>query len=83
MPGSVADGSPTRRARPAHPTRARELRDLDNPIGVELDELRKSVLLPSAGRGTQNVERARIPRIRQHLDRMTHSGEIEPPGLSR
>jgi hypothetical protein len=60
----------------------RELWHLDSPIGVELDELRKSVLVPSAGRGTQNVERARIARIRQHLDRMTHSREIEPPGLS-
>jgi conjugative relaxase-like TrwC/TraI family protein len=60
----------------------RELRDLDSPIGVELDERLKSVLLPSAGSGTQNVERAGITRIRQHLDRMTHSREIEPPGLS-
>jgi hypothetical protein len=49
---------------------------------VELDERLKSVLLPSAGSGTQNVERAGITRIRQHLDRMTHSREIEPPGLS-
>jgi hypothetical protein len=60
----------------------RELRHLDSPIGVELDERLKSVLLPSAGSGRQNVERAGIARIRQHLDRMTHSREIEPPGLS-
>jgi hypothetical protein len=36
----------------------RELRHLDSPIGVELDARLKSVLLPRAGSGTQNVERA-------------------------
>jgi conjugative relaxase-like TrwC/TraI family protein len=60
----------------------RELRRLDDPIGVELDECHESFRLPSPDRVTQGVETAGITRIRQHLDRLQHSREIEPPGLS-
>jgi len=60
----------------------RELRRLDDPIGVELDEHLEAFLLPSPDRVTQGVERAGITRIRQHLDGMQHNREIEPPGLS-
>jgi conjugative relaxase-like TrwC/TraI family protein len=60
----------------------RELRRLDDPIGVELDRRLDAFLLPSRDRVTQGVERAGITRIRQHLDRLQHGREIEPPGLS-
>jgi conjugative relaxase-like TrwC/TraI family protein len=60
----------------------RKLQRLDDAIGVELDERLTALLLPSADRVTQGVERADIARIRQHLDRLQHSREIEPPGLS-
>jgi hypothetical protein len=59
-----------------------ELRRLDDPIGVELDERLESVLQPGPDRVAQGVERPNITRIRQHLDRLQHSREIEPPGLS-
>jgi conjugative relaxase-like TrwC/TraI family protein len=60
----------------------RELRRIDDPFGVELDERLEALLLPSPDRVTQDVERANVTRIRQHLDRLQHSREIEPPGLS-
>ena len=60
----------------------RELRRLDDPMGVELDERLESLPQPSPDRITQAVERAGIARIRQHLDRLQHNREIEPPGLS-
>ena len=60
----------------------RELRPLDNPTDVELDERLKTWLQPCPDRVGQAVERADIKRIRQHLDRLQHSREIEPPGLS-
>jgi conjugative relaxase-like TrwC/TraI family protein len=60
----------------------RELRRLDDPIGVELDERLEALLLPSPDRVSHRVERAGIARIRQHLDRLQHNREIEPPGLS-
>jgi conjugative relaxase-like TrwC/TraI family protein len=60
----------------------RELRRLDDPIGVELDERLETLLHPGPDRVAQGVERAGITRIHQHLDRLQHSREIEPPGLS-
>jgi hypothetical protein len=60
----------------------RELRRLDDPMGVELEERLESLLQPGPDRVAQGVERADITRIRQHLDRLQHSREIEPPGLS-
>jgi conjugative relaxase-like TrwC/TraI family protein len=60
----------------------RELRRLDDPMGVELDERLEAMLHPGPDRASQDVERADIARIRQHLDRLQHSREIEPPGLS-
>ncbi|MGH2476599.1 MAG: hypothetical protein ACRDIL_15175, partial [Candidatus Limnocylindrales bacterium] len=60
----------------------RELRRLDDPMGVELDERLEALLQPGPDRVAQGVERAGITRIRQHLDRLQHSREIEPPGLS-
>jgi hypothetical protein len=60
----------------------RELRRIDDPIGVDLDERLESFRLPSPDRVTQGVETAGITQIRQHLDRLQHSREIEPPGLS-
>jgi conjugative relaxase-like TrwC/TraI family protein len=60
----------------------RELRRLDDPRGVELQERLESLLRPYPDRVTQGVERADTARIRQHLDRLQHSREIEPPGLS-
>jgi conjugative relaxase-like TrwC/TraI family protein len=60
----------------------RELRRLDGPIGVELVERLETLLLPGPHRVPQGVERADITRIHQHLDRLQHSREIEPPGLS-
>jgi hypothetical protein len=60
----------------------RELRRLDDPRGVELQERLESLLRPYPDRVTQDVERADTARVRQHLDRLQHSREIEPPGLS-
>jgi hypothetical protein len=60
----------------------RELRRLDDPIGVELDERLESLLQRGSDRVTPGVEKAGITRIHQHLDRLQHSPEIEPPGLS-
>jgi hypothetical protein len=60
----------------------RELRRLDHPMGVELEERLESLLQPGPDRVAQSVERADITRIRHHLDRLQHSREIEPPGLS-
>jgi conjugative relaxase-like TrwC/TraI family protein len=59
----------------------RELRRLDDPMGVELQERLKTLLHPRRDRVTQCVERADIARIRKHLDRPQHSRAIEPPGL--
>jgi hypothetical protein len=60
----------------------RELRRLDDPIGVELQERLETLLHLRRDRVTQRVERADIARIRQHLDRLQDSREIEPPRLS-
>ncbi|HEX2564156.1 MAG TPA: AAA family ATPase, partial [Acidimicrobiales bacterium] len=60
----------------------RELRRLDDPIGVELEERLETLVHPRPDRVTQGVERAGITRIRQHLDRLQHRREVEPPGLS-
>jgi conjugative relaxase-like TrwC/TraI family protein len=60
----------------------RELRRLDDPIGVELEERLESLLQPGPDQVAQGVESADITRIRQHLDRLQHSREIEPPGLA-
>jgi conjugative relaxase-like TrwC/TraI family protein len=60
----------------------RELRRLDNPVGVELDEPLKALVLPGPDRVTQGIERPEITRILQHLDSLQHAREIEPPGLS-
>jgi conjugative relaxase-like TrwC/TraI family protein len=60
----------------------RELRRLDDPTGVELDERLESFLHPDPDRVTPSIARADITRIRYHLDRLQHSREIEPPGLS-
>jgi hypothetical protein len=60
----------------------RELRRLDDPMGVELEERLWSLLQPGPDPVAQGVERADITRIRRHLDRLQHSREIEPPGLS-
>ena len=60
----------------------RELRQVDDPRGVELDERLESLLQPGPDRVAQGVGRADITRIRQHLDRLQHSREIEPPALS-
>jgi conjugative relaxase-like TrwC/TraI family protein len=60
----------------------RDLRLLDDPMGAELEERLEALLHPGRGSVAQRVERADIARIRQHLDRLQHSREIEPPGLS-
>jgi hypothetical protein len=60
----------------------RELRRIDDPTGVELDERLDALRHPSANRVAQGVERADAARIRQHLDRLEDSREIEPVGLS-
>jgi conjugative relaxase-like TrwC/TraI family protein len=60
----------------------RGLRPLDVPIGAELEERLDALLHPGPDRDAQGVERAGIARIRQHLDRLQQSREIEPPGLS-
>lgn len=60
----------------------RELRRLDDPMGVELEERLESLFHSGPDRVSQGVERAGIARIRQHLDRLQLSREIEPPGLS-
>ena len=61
----------------------RDLRRLHDPIGVELGDRLETVVHPCPERVVaQGVERADIGRIRQHLDRLPHSREMEPPGLS-
>jgi hypothetical protein len=60
----------------------RELRRLDDPMGVELEGRPETLLHPGPDRVSQGVERADIARIHQHLDHRQHSREIEPPGLS-
>jgi conjugative relaxase-like TrwC/TraI family protein len=60
----------------------RELQRLDDPMGVELEERLEAVLQPVLERGEREVENADIARIRRHLDRLQHSREIDPPGLS-
>ena len=59
----------------------RELRRLDDPIGVELVE-RLETLLPGPDRVLEGVERAGITPIHQRLDRLQNSRQVEPPGLS-
>jgi hypothetical protein len=51
-------------------------------MGVELEERLEAVLQPVLERGEREVENADIARIRRHLDRLQHSREIDPPGLS-
>jgi conjugative relaxase-like TrwC/TraI family protein len=60
----------------------RELRLLDDPMSAELEERLEALLHPGPDSVAQGIERAGIARIRQHLDRLQHSREIEPPGLS-
>jgi hypothetical protein len=51
-------------------------------MSSELEEHLEALLHPGPDSVAQGVERAGIARIRQHLDRLQHSREIEPPGLS-
>jgi conjugative relaxase-like TrwC/TraI family protein len=60
----------------------RELRRLDDPISVELEERLHALVDPGLEHASPGREHAGIPRIRQHLDRLQHRREIEPPGLS-
>jgi conjugative relaxase-like TrwC/TraI family protein len=60
----------------------RELRRLDHPMGVELEERLEALVHRGPDRVAPGVERTDIARIRQHLDRLRHGREIEPPGLS-
>jgi conjugative relaxase-like TrwC/TraI family protein len=60
----------------------RELQRLDDPIGVELEERLEAVLQPHLEQTPRGVDNTDIARIRRHLDRLQHSREIEPPGLS-
>jgi conjugative relaxase-like TrwC/TraI family protein len=60
----------------------RELRRLDNPIGVELEERLEAVLQPDLAHTPPGVRHADMARIRRHLDRLQRGREIEPPGLS-
>jgi AAA domain len=60
----------------------RELRRLDDPVGVELEERLEAMVQSGSDRIAQGVERTDVARIRQHLDRLQRGREIEPPGLS-
>jgi hypothetical protein len=60
----------------------RELRRLDDPIGVDLEKRLKALRYPGRDSVAEGVKRADVARIRQHLDRLQQSQEIEPPGLS-
>ncbi|HET6833985.1 MAG TPA: hypothetical protein VFH30_08945 [Acidimicrobiales bacterium] len=59
----------------------RELRRLDDPIGVELLE-RVEALAPEPPVTSPHLERTDIARLRAHLDRLQQTRDIEPPGLS-
>jgi conjugative relaxase-like TrwC/TraI family protein len=60
----------------------RELRRLDHPIGVELEQRVDPSLQQEHDRGAPDAGRPDIARILDHLDRLQHSREIDPPGLS-
>jgi hypothetical protein len=60
----------------------RELRRLDHPIGVELEQRTDPSRQQEHDRGAPDASRPNIARILDHLDRLQHSREIEPPGLS-
>jgi AAA domain len=59
----------------------RELRHLDDPIGVELLE-RVEALAPEPPVTSPHLERTDIARLRAHLDQLQQTRDIEPPGLS-
>ena len=59
----------------------RELRRLDDPIGVELLERVEAVMREPVA-ATAWLERPELARIRERLDRVERPRDIEPPGLS-
>jgi hypothetical protein len=58
----------------------RELRRLDDPIGVDLE--RVEAMAPEPPVTSPHLERSDIARLRAHLDRLQQTRDIEPPGLS-